>query len=57
MRKDQFKLGQRVKQKEDGSWKHGHVRQIKEKSVIIQWDDIRDWCEHFEDEFETIFFD
>lgn len=56
MNKDQFQLGQRVKQKDEGVWAYGYVREIKDNSIVIEWDDIKNWCEHFEEEFHTIYF-
>lgn len=55
MKKNQFYIGQRVKQKDpdDGCMVYGHVKEIKEQSVIIDWND-RKWVEHFEYECADI---
>lgn len=56
MKKDEFIIGQRVKQydNDEGCFVYGHVQEIKEKSIVIKWGDIIDACEHFEDEFDSI---
>lgn len=56
MKKEQFYIGQRVKQKDpdEGYWAYGHIQEIKEKSVIIKWGDLYEPVEHFEDEFDSI---
>ena len=60
MEKEQFYVGQRVKQKDpdEGYMCYGHVKAIKENSVIIDWDD-PNWgmmydTEHWADEFDSI---
>ena len=60
MKKNQFYVGQRVKQKDpdEGYMCYGRVKEVKENSVIIDWDDpefgMLENVEHFEDEFSTI---
>jgi hypothetical protein len=60
MTKEQFYIGQRVKQKDpdEGYMVYGIVREIKDKSIIIDWDDpeygLMDGVEHFADEWPTI---
>lgn len=60
MKKEEFYIGQRVKQKDpdEGYMTYGHVREIREKSIIIDWNDPEYGpmlgVEHFEDEFPTI---
>jgi hypothetical protein len=60
MTKDQFYVGQRVKQKDpdEGYMVYGRVKEIRETSVIIDWDDpdfgMLEDVEHFEDEWPTI---
>lgn len=56
MKKNEFYQGQRVKQKDpdEGYWVYGHVKEIREHSIIIKWNDIETACEHFEDEFDSI---
>lgn len=41
MTKDQFYVGQRVKEKDpdEGYMVYGKVMEVKESSVVIQWDD------------------
>lgn len=44
MTKDQFYVGQRIKQKVDEGhgpqWFYGHVKEINEDHVLIKWPDI-----------------
>lgn len=56
MKKEQFYIGQRVKQKDidEGFWAYGHVKEIKDKSIVIKWGDIAAPCEHFSDEWPLI---
>jgi len=55
MKKEQFYVGQRVKQKDpdDGTMVYGHVKEIREKSIIVDWTDLKG-VEHFQDEYESI---
>lgn len=60
MLKNEFYIGQRVKQQDpdEGYMTYGIVREIKDKSILIDWDD-PNWglmkdTEHFEDEYPTI---
>lgn len=60
MKKEQFYVGQRVKQKDpdEGYIVYGHVKAIKATSILVDWDD-PEWgmmedVEHFEDEFDSI---
>lgn len=56
MKKEDFYVGQRVKQKDpdEGFMAYGHVLEIKEKSIIIKWGDMYEPIEHFDDEWDTI---
>jgi hypothetical protein len=60
MKKEDFYVGQRVKQKDpdEGYMIYGIVKEIKEKSILIDWDDpdfgLMENVEHFEDEYPTI---
>lgn len=56
MKKEQFYIDQRVKQKDpdEGYMVYGHVTEIKDNSIMVQWNDMREPVEHFEDEYETI---
>lgn len=60
MTHSEFYVGQRVKQwdTEEGYNCYGRVKEVKEKSVIVDWDDpnwgLMENIEHFEDEFATI---
>jgi len=60
MKKEDFYVGQRVKQKDpdEGYMTYGIVKEIKEKSILIDWDDpdfgLMENVEHFEDEYPTI---
>jgi len=60
MKREQFYVGQRVKQKDpdEGYMCYGKVREIKEKSILVDWDDpnwgLMENVEHFEDEFDSI---
>lgn len=57
MKKEQFYVGQRVVQKDqqEDFWAYGHVKQIRDNRIVIQWNDITSPCDHFEDEWPTIF--
>lgn len=60
MTKDQFYVGQRVKQKDpDGGYMvYGHIKAIEEKKILVDWNDpewgLMENVEHFEDEWLTI---
>jgi hypothetical protein len=56
MTKDQFYLGMRVKQidPDEGHMAYGHIKEIKDKSVIIKWGDMDQPTEHEEWEWPTI---
>ena len=56
MKKDQFYVGQRVKQKDpdDNCMVYGHVISIDDHSILIKWNDISEPCEHFENEYPEI---
>lgn len=57
MKKEQFYIGQRVKQKDpdEGYMVYGHVTEIRSNSIVIQWGDLPNPVEHMEDEFPFIF--
>lgn len=60
MTKDQFYIGQRVKQKDpdEGYMVYGRVKEIRDTSILIDWDDpewgLMEDVEHFEDEYNSI---
>lgn len=58
MTKDQFYLGQRIKQKVDEGegprWFYGHVKEIYDDHVLIQWHDIIDPVKHTAEEWPDI---
>lgn len=53
-----FTVGQRVKiyDKEECCNVYGHIIEIREKSIIVKWNDLSEPCEHFEtfDDFQEI---
>ena len=59
MKKNEFVIGQRVKQKDpdEGYMCYGHVTKLSDESVTVLWND-PEWgemeCEHFEDEYDSI---
>lgn len=56
MKKEQLYVGQRVKQKDpdEGYMVYGHITEIKDKSILIKWNDISEPVEHYEDEYDSI---
>lgn len=56
MKRSEFYVGQRVQQKDpdEECMAYGHVKEIKEKSIIIKWEDLNENTEHFDSEFDTI---
>ncbi len=56
MTKDQFYIGMRVKQKDQDEefMAYGHVKEIKDESVIIKWGDMDEPTEHQKWEWPTI---
>lgn len=51
-----FTVGQRVKMydPEDHCNVYGHIVKIGDKSITVQWNDLIEPCEHFEDEIQQI---
>lgn len=58
MTKEQFYVGQRIKQKVDEGhgpqWFYGHVKEIGDDYVLIQWPDIMDPVKHMSHEWPDI---
>jgi len=58
MKKHEFYIGQRIKQRNDdgdGSyWAYGHVKEIHDDYILIQWNDIYEPVKHYDDEWDSI---
>lgn len=56
MKKEDFYIGQRVKQKDpdDGNMVYGHVTELKENCIYIKWNDLDEPVQHFESEYDSI---
>lgn len=52
-----FNKGQRVKQidPDDGVLAYGTITEVRVSSLMIEWDDLSEPTEHFEDEYDSIF--
>ena len=57
--KDEFKVGQRVKQwdtddPENHFWAYGTIDNIGDLAIEIAWDDITETCLHYKEDWDSI---
>lgn len=57
MKKEKFHEGQRVKRidPDEEILFYGTIKEIRERSIIIIWDDVDEPCKVFPDEYDSIF--